>query len=147
MSEEIKKYPRLTGRKLKAFQMKFDGVLYKEIANAIHCSVYNVDRLFCKNGPWYEHYRHWEEERCKDIEYEARVRIKKRINEAMTVQEILLTMLKSNPREAAKAARDILDRAGLKAPEKIEVTDPEDKAEKITQWFEKKKDQEKKENE
>jgi hypothetical protein len=131
-------FPPLTGRMLKAFTMKFDGQSYKEISIEIHWTEGHIRNLFSKGGRWHDHFKAWEEERIKEIEAEGRARIKKRITEAMTVQETVLTMVKSNPREAARAARDLLDRAGLKAPEKIEVSDPADQADAIMKWIENK---------
>ena len=131
-----KEFPKLTGRKAIAFQMKFDGETYQKISEATNLSSNYIAKVFYKGGAWREHYDWWEEIEVKEIERVGRLRIKKRIAEALTVQETMLVMVKSNPKEAARAARDLLDRAGLKAPEKIEVTDADDKAEKMAKWFE-----------
>lgn len=131
-------FPPLNGKKLLAFEMKFDGDTYQNIAEKTGYSQAYLGKCFKREGKWRAHYDDYEAKRVDEIEKEGRIRIKKRIAEALTVQETLLTMIKTNPREAGKAARDLLDRGGLKAPEKIEVTDPDDHAEKITKWFENK---------
>lgn len=132
-------FPNLTGKKLMVFEMKFDGETYQNISAKSGYSELYLRKVFKREGKWREHYDHWEQERITDIEKEGRARIKKRIAEALTVQETMLTLIRTNPKEAARAARDLLDRAGLKAPEKIEVSDPEDHAERITEWFENRK--------
>lgn len=139
-----KEYPRLTGKKAVVFQMKFDGEIYKVISEKTGYSEGYIKRVFSKGGAWKEHYDWWEELLIKDIERDGRIRIKKRIAEALTVQETMLLMVKSNPKEASRAARDLLDRAGLKAPEKIELTDADDKAEKMAKWFDGKSQEENK---
>lgn len=131
-----KEFPRLTGRKAVVFQMKFDGEIYKVIAEKTGYSEAYIHKVFSKGGLWKEHYDWWEDQLVKDIERDGRIRIKKCIVEALIVQETMLSMLNRNPKEAARAARDLLDRAGLKAPEKIELTDADDKAEKMAKWFE-----------
>ncbi len=139
-----KEYPRLTGRKATSFQMKFDGETYKTIAEETGYSESYLGKVFRKEGAWKEHYDWWEDQLVKDIERDGRIRIKKRIAEALTVQETMLLMVKTNPKEASRAARDLLDRAGLKAPEKIELTDADDKAEKMAKWFDGKSQEESK---
>lgn len=137
-------YPRLTGRKAVAFQMKFDGETHKTIAEATSYSENYINNVFRKDGVWREHYNWWEDQLVKEIERDGRIRIKKCIVEALIVQETMLAMLNRNPKEAARAARDLLDRAGLKAPEKIELTDADDKAEKMAKWFDGKSKEESK---
>lgn len=129
-------FPPLNGKKLLAFELKFDRVNYKEIAEKTGYTENYIHRAFRTTGSWIEHYSWWREQRVNEIEKDGRLRIKQRIEEALTVQETMLTLIKSNPKEAARAARDLLDRAGLKAPEKVEVTSPIDQAEAITKWFE-----------
>lgn len=140
-------FQKLNGKKQIAFEMKFDGDTYQNISEKTGYSHSWIKKCFSREGKWYDHYTHWEQERIDEIEREGRARIKKRISEAITVQETMLTMLNSHPKEAARAARDLLDRAGLKAPEKIEVSDPEDHAERITEYFENKKKLKEKTNE
>lgn len=132
-------FPKLNGKKQMAFELKFDGETYQNISQKTGYSESWIKKCFAREGKWYDHYEHWEAGRIADIEKEGRARIKKRIAEALTVQETMLTLIRTNPKEAARAARDLLDRAGLKAPEKIEVSDPEDHAERITEWFENRK--------
>lgn len=134
-----KQYPRLNGKRLKAFELKFDGETYQVISQQTGWSESWLRQVFMKEGKWRAQYDDWEDKRIEEIEAEGRKRIKKRISESLTVLEHNLTIVANNPREAARAARDLLDRAGLKAPEKIEITDPDDKAEKIMKALEKRK--------
>lgn len=140
-NQENRVFPALNGKKHKVFELKFEGETYKKIAEETGYSEHYLKKCFKHEGKWRQHYDYWEEQRLEDIEQDGRKRIKKRIAESLTVQETLLTLVGTNPREAGKAARDLLDRAGLKAPEKIEITDPDDKAEKVMKAMERRKAQ------
>lgn len=118
------------------FQLEFEGSTRREIAEATGISENTLNIYLAKNGKWRPTYDSWRNEVLGEIESEARLRIKKRINEALTVQEILLTQIKSNPKEAGRAARDLLDRAGMTAPRIQARISVDDKAEKITKIFE-----------
>lgn len=118
------------------FQMEFEGYTRREIAESTGISEHTLNIYLAKNGKWRSEYDAFRVELLGEIEKEARLRIKKRINEALTVQEILLTQIKSNPREAGRAARDILDRAGMVSPRIQTMISVDDKAEKITRIFE-----------
>lgn len=137
--ENKNQFPRLNRKKQKVFDLKFDGETYQKICDETGYSVGHLRKMLMKNGKWRAHYDWWEGQRLDEIEREGRQRIKKRISEALTVMEHNLTIVATNPREAGRAARDILDRAGLKAPEKIEITDADDKAEKMLKVLERRK--------
>lgn len=134
--EQKTNFPKLKGKQAVAFQMRFDGAHYQEIADAIGLSERWTRILFCKTGKWHDHYDFWEQEKINDLEEETKRRIKKNIKKAMKVQEEILDLGVKDAKHAGRAARDILDRAGFKAPEKIELGDPISKAEEITKWFE-----------
>lgn len=118
------------------FQMEFEGYTRREIAESTGISEHTLNVYLAKNGKWRSKYDSFRVELLGEIENEARLRIKKRINEALTVQEILLTQIKSNPKEAGCAARDLLDRAGMIAPRIQTKVSVDDNAEKITRIFE-----------
>lgn len=126
----------MKNRLAQVFQMEFEGYNRREIAAVTGISENTLNIYLAKNGKWRLEYDFWRVEILGEIEKEARLRIKKRINEALTVQEILLTQIKSNPREAGRAARDILDRAGMVSPRIRTKISVDDKAEKITRIFE-----------
>lgn len=118
------------------FQMEFEGYTRKEIASSSGFSENTLNIYLAKNGKWRAAYDSWSNELLGDIMKEARLRLKKRVSDALTVQEYLLTQIKSNPREAGRAARDLLDRVGMVAPKIKTELSFEDRAEKITRIFE-----------
>ena len=135
--QEIKPIKR-NRKRLAIYEMMFEGKTFAEISTA---SGYNNSYLRTKLGPggkWYPDYMQWANDVAEIVEKETRLRMRKRLNEAMTVLEVALTLVKSDPRTAVKAANSILDRGGLKAPEKIEVTNPYDQAERLARWIEEK---------
>lgn len=145
-NEQKTNFPKLKGKQLIAFEMRFDGATHGEIATAINLSESWIRKCFARAGKWYDHYDFWEQERINDLEDFTKRRIKKNIKKAMEVQEEMLKLGAKDPKHASRAARDILDRAGFKAPEKIELGDPISKAEEITKWFENRGKLQKKEN-
>jgi hypothetical protein len=124
-------------KKFSVFQLEFEGRKRQEMASITGISEHTLNIYMAKNGKWRPEYEIWTKEVLGDIEKETRLRIMKRVREALTVQEILLTMIKTNPGEAGRAARDILDRAGLITPKSGKALEsPDDKAEAITKFFE-----------
>ena len=137
-TEETKPPVRRNKRKLNAYEMLFEGRTYKEIAEATGWSEGHLRNYLGPSGKWYGDYMLWANDKADAIEKEVRLRIKKRTNEAMTVLEYALTITKSDPRTAVKAANSILDRGGFKAPEKVEISNPYDQAERLANWIEEK---------
>jgi len=133
-----KKIVRRNQKRILIYEMLFEGRNFKEIAEASGFSDTHLRRCLGPSGKWYADYMEWATDKTDAIEKDVRLRIKKRMNEAMVVLEYALTIAKSDPRTAVKAARDLLDRGGLKAPEKVEITSPYDQAEKLAQWMENK---------
>lgn len=138
MNTEQKPTVKRTKRKLLVYQAHFDGQTYQQIAQleGVNYDAGYLANMLAPTGKWYNDYLLWASDKTDAIEKEVRIRIKKRMDEAMVVQEYMLTLAKTNPKEAARAARDLLDRGGLKAPEKVEVTNPYDHAEQLAQWIE-----------
>lgn len=127
-----------TRRRLLVYQSLFDGQTFQQIAQleGVNYNEHYLRTVMGPSGKWYSDYLLWATDQTDAIEKGVRIRIKKRMDESMTVQEYMLTLAKTNPKEAARAARDLLDRGGLKAPEKVEVTNPYDHAEQLAQWVE-----------
>ena len=133
-----KKIVRRNQKRIMIYEMLFEGRNYEEISQVCGYSKIHLKRSLGPSGKWYADYMEWATDKTDAIEKDVRLRIKKRMNEAMVVLEYALTIAKSDPRTAVKAARDLLDRGGLKAPEKVEITNPYDQAEKLAQWMENK---------
>lgn len=136
--EEQKPKVKRTRKKLTAYEMLFEGRTYKELSEVTGWDEGYLKNCLGPSGKWYPDYMLWANDKADAIEREVRLRLKKRLNESMTVLEHALTLVKTDPRTAVKAANSILDRGGLKAPEKVEITNPYDQAEKLAQWIENK---------
>lgn len=153
---EDKKVFKYTGRqskKLLAFTMRFDGHSYAEIEQESGYSVYYLQNCFYRGGRWFEEYQEWAKARVEDINDQVGRVFSAQALEAMqqvvNISKGYCTVLTIGPDGkktrtpiAVKdfvildAAQDILDRAGFKPPDKVEVDTPEDKAEQITRQFE-----------
>lgn len=133
-----------TRKWLLAYQLKFNGETYKAIAEQTGIAVPTLEKNLGFSGKRYGDYSEWCDEQIKYIKKEAIQRNSKRINEAMTVYEVALTMVTKRPDVALRAAGDIIRRAGLEPPKRIQVDDPQDKSEEIAKYFE--QEEEKKDN-
>lgn len=136
-NEEIKPIKR-TRRRLQIYNALFDGKTFQEIADleGVGYNVHYLRTVLGPSGRWYPDYMLWANDKADIIERESRIRIRKRLSESLTVLEYALTQVKGDLRTAVKAANSLLDRGGLKAPEKIEVSNPYDQAERLAQWIE-----------
>lgn len=167
-SKDIKPYTGRESKKLKAFQLRFAGHTYEELATATGYSIWTLQKYFAEGGKWHEEYKAWAKDRLDDINdqlsgmftaqaIEAMQRI---VNLSRGHATILVVDESSQPdengqkkktripikvsdRTMLEASRDILDRAGFKPPERIKFdNDAEDEAEDILQTMEKMKMQE-----
>lgn len=135
-------------RKLMAFQMKFRGSTYDQISQITKYTVQYLESVFWRGGKWFEEYTSWRtyqleiiNERFVDMfiaqATDANQQIVNIARGTLTVKKILpdgQEMIKEVPLKGAevlKAAQDILDRAGFKAPEKLEVKTPANAAKTI----------------
>jgi len=135
-------------RKLMAFQMKFRGSTYEQISQATGYSVQYLENVFWRGGKWSDEYISWRtyqleiiNERFLDMFIAQATDANQQI---VNIARGVLTIRKLNPdgteaikevplkgSEVLKAAQDILDRAGFKAPEKLEVKTPVSAAKSI----------------
>lgn len=140
MGTEEKKPIRRTARRIRIYLYRYEGKTYAEISrmDGIGYSAGHLENVLGPSGKWYQDYMLWANEMADVSEKEARLRVRKRLEQALTVLEIALTKHDSDLRTAVKAANSILDRGGLKAPEKILFENPYDQAERLAQWIENK---------
>lgn len=152
-TKEIRISSGREGKKLEAFSLKFQGFTYPEISKETGYSIYTLEQNFYKKGKWHKSYRKWAKQRVDDIT--------SGVNDALVAQAIaafqrmvnlsvgkftvaierpdgkkILAPIIVKDKTIFSANKDILDRAGFKPAEKIEVETPEDKAEDITKEFE-----------
>ena len=130
-----------TKRKLLVYEMKFNGNTYSEISAATGYTLGTLRHCMQPGmGKWYKDFRVWVDEQRKILEDEARDRIRKNIDDSLTVLLKAVADFKNRPVLAVAAAKDILDRAGLKEPDKILVENPpDDKMAQIHEWLQNKK--------
>ena len=133
-----------TRKWLLAYQLKFEGQTYRAISEQTAIAIPTLEKNLSFSGKRYTDYSEWCEEQIKFIKKEAQQRNAKRVNEAMTVYEVALTMVQKRPDVALRAASDVIRRAGLEPPKRIQVDDPQDKSEEIAKYFE--QEEEKKDN-
>lgn len=138
METTEKKTVKRNRKRLTLYEMMFEGRTFHEMSEVSGYDEKYLKNTFCPSGRWYSDYMLWANDKAEAIEKEVRLRIKKRTNEAMTVLEYALTITKTDPRTAVKAANSILDRGGFKAPEKVEISNPYDQAERLANWIEEK---------
>lgn len=139
--------------KLLAFDMRFKGHNYAEISAATKFTVYTLQSYFYKNGDWYEEYQSWSKDRIDDINDQM---TKMFVAQAVEANQMIVNLahgyctiqvegpdgkkhrvpMDVKDSTTLRAAQDILDRAGYKTVDKVEVLDPNSKAEEIAKWFE-----------
>jgi len=127
---------RISKKMQQAFLLKYEGNTYEEISEALsgRWKPGTLAVYFSKGKKWHDAYVKFESEQSKAIVNEARTVMKRNAVNAAKVQVILLNLVKQDPKVALQAAKDILDRAGLK-PVDVVVTPPESKVKEITDWF------------
>ena len=139
--------------KLTAFEMRFKGHNYEEISTVTKFTVYTLQSYFYKNGDWYDEYQEWSKARIDDINDRM---TKMFVAQAVEANQMIVNLAHGHctvqvtgpdgkkhrvPMDikdstVLRAAQDILDRAGYKTVDKVEVLDPNSKAEEIAKWFE-----------
>ncbi len=137
MAEIENKPIRRTKRRLLIYEAVFEGQTFHQISE-LQGVGYNYSYLrevLGPSGKWYPDYMLWANDKTDIMEREARMRVRKRLSEAMTVLEYALTAVKTDLRTAVKAANSILDRGGMKAPEKVEFTSPYDHIAEVAKWI------------
>lgn len=112
---------RINKRILKAFEMKFDGKSYEEIANETKYKYNYIMKQFSIAGTWLPYYDKYREEITEQIIKDTRFKYKKHMDKASDVMIATMAFLKSDPRVAQEAAKDILDRGGMKPVQEISV--------------------------
>lgn len=141
-------------RKLKCFWLKFKGHSYAQISEATGYAVRTLEINFWKQGKWYQDYIAWRKYQVEELNdqinnmflaqsLEAQQQITNIAKGVLYVsipgpdgkQTLVPLGLKGDT--VLRAAQDILDRAGFKPKEKVEVTDPDDHADKLFDWFQK----------
>jgi len=127
---------RISKKMQEAFLLKYDGKTHKEISELLdgRWKPGTLDVYFTKGRKWHDAYVEFESEQSRLIVESARTVLKRNAKNAAEIQVILLGLVKQDPNVAQKAAKDILDRAGLK-PVDVIITPPESKANEITNWF------------
>lgn len=125
-------------RQLKAFEMKFKGHTYQQIHNETGYTVKTLETYFWNQGRWYDQYQSWRayqieiiQERFADMfiaqatdANQQVVNIAKGVLVSKTLNQDGTEKVKEIPLKGdvvLRAAQDIMDRAGFKAPEKLEV--------------------------
>lgn len=129
----------MTKRQATAFSLRLEGYTYAQIAEKTAWSEFSLRKYFSPKGKWYQKYETWREDAIKFIETETRIRLKRNLDHAITVLEYALTLAKTNPAVALRAAEKIMDLNGFTPynAEDVRKTQPlEDRAEKLAQWFE-----------
>jgi len=121
--ENIKKTPRLRKRILQAFQGKYEGKKYEDIATETKYSIKTLYTNFQKNGVWYQLYLDYEKDLNDEIIRQAKEVLRKEGRTAATIMVAALAFIKSDPRLAVDAAKDVLDRVGLKPAQDINLKD------------------------
>lgn len=135
-------------RKLLAFELKFKGNTYEQIEAATGYSVKYLENKFYKNGLWYEEYQSWRayqleliQERFTDMFIAQATQANQQVvNIASGVLSrpikdaegnVTMIPVPLTGKTILSAAKDILDRAGFRPAEKVEVKNPEDTAASI----------------
>lgn len=128
----------MTTKQAMAFSLRVNGLTYEQIAKQTGWSEYSLRKYFSLKGKWHTEYETWSHETIGLIEKDTRMRIKRDLAKAMTVLEYALTLVKTNPSLALRAAEEILDRGGLCGYERStdNQNTGEDVAEKIMRWYE-----------
>lgn len=98
-------------RKLLAFQLKFEGKTYSEIAKKTGYQRGTLEVYLSKEGKWYKEYLNWQDEEISSIQIESKKKLRQLTNEAIKTVEKLLRS--DNENIALKAALEILKRGGI----------------------------------
>lgn len=142
---------------LKIFRLRFKGHTYDQIESLINGRYKSrtMELYFYKGGKWHDAYDTWREFQITQIKDQINDMFIAQAIEAnqqiinisrgqlyikipgKTPEEDQLLPLSLKGDTVLRASQDILDRAGFKAPEKVEVSDPDDKAEKMLLALEK----------
>lgn len=129
-------------RKLLAFEMEFYGFTRDEISKKTQYKENTLNAYFAKNGLWYQEYRRWVNDKVKCVEQQIEDLLLANAVEA--AQTIVRLMKSGDAHIALKAAGIILDRAGFGKRRDVGVVSIEDDtAERITKFFEERKQQNK----
>lgn len=132
---------KITRRRLKVYNLKFEGKGYKEIAEITGYSVGHLQSRLAPQGRWFEEYEEWRSQQLEIIKEDVEKKGKQNLENALSVLLLALTGHHRDMGNAIKAAVDILDRFGLKPKQQVEMSTPEDKAESIAKFFEAKSGQ------
>ena len=133
----------MTKRQATAFALRLEGNSYAKIANMTGWSEFSLRKYFSTKGKWHSEYEFWKADAIKHIESETRIRIQKDVAHAISVIEHALTLYKTNPSVALRAAEKILDLNGFlpydstTKPDEIMAMD---QAERMARWFESRKE-------
>lgn len=131
--------------RLIAFQLKFEGHTYDQIANHEAMdkkyTAMTLEVYFARGGYWYDDFQVWAKARIEDIEDSVK---KMLVANAQAATQTVINIQRGNLQGFSKlsldAALDILDRSGFAAVKKVEVDTPaEDIAEKTIAAMEKRK--------
>lgn len=154
MPNGLTRYTGRESKKLKCFHMRFDGYTYEEISKAIGYTVYTLQSYFCLGGKWHEEWIEWKKNMVDDINEQLSTMFTAQATKAM--QQIVnlskghATILiegadgttvrvpiKVGDRTMLDAAKDIVDRAGFKPPERIKFdSQADDEAEDMMKALE-----------
>ncbi len=155
-----KKITPYTGKeevKMKAFTLRFKGCTYAQMHKETGLSEWELQHRFCKNGVWQEEYEAWVKDRTEDINKQLSTMFTAQAIESMqqivNIARGLLvgTLVLGDGRRRKisielkdstilRANQDVLDRAGFKPPERIEVdSDSEGMADEIIRKMEERK--------
>lgn len=145
MTKAIRTYTGRESRKIRIFQMRFEGYTYREISKTkgINMNEYTLQGYFCSGGKWHEEYKEWVRQRIDDINEQMSSMFTAQAVEAMQkivnlskghasilVQsadgEAVRVPIKVGDRTMLDAAKDIVDRAGFKPPERIKFDNAAD---------------------
>lgn len=163
MQNKIKPYTGRESKKLRCFRMRFSGHTYAEIEADVGYTVHTLERYFCRGGKWYEEYQVWAKDRTDDINDQLSRMFTAQALESMqqivnlsrghaTIMVVdenakpdenghqprVRIPIKVSDRTMLDAAKDIVDRAGFKPPDRIKFDgDAEDEAEDLLQQMEK----------
>lgn len=138
--------------KIIAFEMRFYGHTYRQIAEKTKYTEGTLSNLFSVSGDWYEPFKEYVDRKKKEMKQQFDGSFI--ANSASALQAIVNIIHGVAPLEVVtlpdgkevkrrielkdstilKAAQDVLDRAGFKAPEGNPDA-PIDKADELTKWF------------
>src|SRR3990172_5769881 len=117
------KTPRISKRILNVFQAKYESKKYEDIAKETGYSIKTLYSNFKKAGKWYLPYLNYEKELNDETVRKAKEVLRKDGTTAATIMVAALSYIKSDPRLAVEAAKDVLDRIGLKPAQDINLKD------------------------